>query len=91
MGMWFLTSAVAGFIGATVASYTALPTNIQPGVESLLIYTDVFAWIGIVTLIIALCMWLLSPRLNRYIATNTVKEENKIEAVEYSTTYIPSH
>lgn len=91
MGMWFLTSAVAGFIGATVASYTALPTNIQPGVESLLIYTDVFAWIGIVTLIIALCMWLLSPRLDRYIATYSVKEDNKIETVEYSTTYIPSH
>ncbi|BCA96955.1 MFS transporter [Legionella antarctica] len=91
MGMWFLTSAVAGFIGATVASYTALPTNIKPGVESLLIYTDVFAWIGIVTLIIALCMWLLSPRLSRYICSNTAKDEHKIEAVEYSTTYIPSH
>ncbi len=91
MGMWFLTSAIAGFLGAAVASYTSLPTNIQPGVQSLLIYTDVFAWIGIVTLIIAVCMWLLSPRLSRYISTNTVKDENKIEAVEYSTTYIPSH
>ena len=91
MGMWFLTSAIAGFIGATVASYTALPQNIQPGIESLLIYTDVFACIGIVTLIIAVCMWLLSPRLSRYISQDKFKDNNKIQAAEYSTTYIPSH
>jgi proton-dependent oligopeptide transporter, POT family len=91
MGMWFLTSAVAGFIGASVASYTALPENIKPGVESLFIYTDVFACIGLVTLGIALLMWFLSPRLSRYIGTGSEKKNNEIEAVEYSTTYIPSH
>lgn len=91
MGMWFLTSAVAGFIGASVASYTALPENIKPGVESLIIYTNVFACIGLVTLVIALFMWFLSPRLSRYIAINHVKKSNEIETVEYSTTYIPSH
>ncbi|KTD59150.1 oligopeptide:H+ symporter [Legionella shakespearei] len=91
MGMWFLTSAVAGFIGASVASYTALPENIKPGVESLIIYTDVFACIGLVTLSIALLMWFLSPRLSRYIGTDSDKKNNEIEAVEYSTTYIPSH
>lgn len=68
MGMWFLTSAVAGFIGATVASYTALPSHIKPGVESLMIYTNVFACIGIITFVIACLMWLLAPRLNRYMA-----------------------
>jgi POT family proton-dependent oligopeptide transporter len=82
MGMWFLTSAVSGFIGATVASYTALPKHIKPGIESLMIYTHVFAWIGIVTLLIAIGMWLLSPRLNRYIAKNTVKEDSTTESVE---------
>jgi len=72
MGMWFLTSAVAGFIGATVASYTALPAHIKPGVESLMIYTNVFACIGLVTLVIAFLMWLLAPKLNRYIAFDSV-------------------
>ncbi|HAT8172513.1 TPA: dipeptide/tripeptide permease, partial [Legionella pneumophila] len=91
MGMWFLTSAVAGFIGATVASFTALPENIKPGVESLLIYSDVFACIGLVTLLIAVVMWLVSPRLSRYIAVPSLKRDNDIETVEYSTTYIPSH
>lgn len=69
IGMWFLTSALAGFLGATVAAYTALPIHIQPGIGSLLIYTEVFAWIGMVTLVIALCMWFLSPRLSRYISS----------------------
>ena len=65
MGMWFLTSSVAGFIGASVASYTALPENVKPGVESLMIYTNVFACIGLITLAVALLLWLISPRLSR--------------------------
>jgi proton-dependent oligopeptide transporter, POT family len=68
MGIWFLTSAIAGFLGATVASYTALPEHVMPGVESLMIYTSVFAYIGLATLIAALIMWLFCPLLKRYIA-----------------------
>jgi POT family proton-dependent oligopeptide transporter len=91
MGMWFSTSAVAGFIGAYVASYTALPEHIKPGIESLFIYTNVFACIGVVTLVIAVVMWFLSPYLSRYIFTKEINLDNDIEAVKYSTTYIPSH
>jgi len=71
MGMWFLTSAVAGFLGATVASYTALPELVKPGVDSLIIYTDVFGSIGVVALFISLLMWLLAPVLSRYIKLST--------------------
>lgn len=67
MGMWFLTSSIAGFIGASVASYTALPEHIKPGIESLTIYTQVFAYIGLITLAIAIVMWLISAPLSRYI------------------------
>ncbi len=84
MGIWFLTSAVAGFIGASVASYTALPAHIKPGVESLMIYTNVFAYIGIVTLIIAVCMWLVSPLLSRFIILKNEKTEGE-DAVVFST------
>jgi POT family proton-dependent oligopeptide transporter len=66
MGMWFLTSAMAGFLGAQVASYTALPKNMSPGVDSLFLYTKVFGLIGLTTLFIALLMWLLAPRLQHY-------------------------
>lgn len=91
MGVWFLCSALSGFIGATVASYTALPQNIKPGVESLMIYTHVFACIGLVTLIIAVFMWLLSPVLSRYIAKPDSDDKSDTDSVEYSTTYISSH
>lgn len=72
MGMWFLTSSIAGFTGAFVASYTALPENIKPGLESLMIYTKVFAGIGMVTLGISVIMWLIAPQLNRFIANKPV-------------------
>lgn len=68
IGMWFLTSSIAGFIGAWVASYTALPTMIKPGISSLFLYTRVFAWIGIVTLVIGCIMWLIAGILSRFIA-----------------------
>lgn len=90
MGMWFLTSAVAGFIGATVASYTALPTHIHAGVESLFIYTDVFACIGLVTLFISLIMWFIAPLLSRYIETPKINP-SELEAMNFSTNYLPSH
>lgn len=86
MGMWFLTSAVAGFVGATVASYTALPEHIKPGVDSLMIYTNVFAWIGLVTLLIALFMWILSPFLNRYIQIDKPALAEDNEKLAFSTT-----
>ena len=65
MGIWFLTSSVAGFTGAWVASYTALPNHVEPGVASLMLYTQVFANIGCVTLAVALVLWLISPGLSR--------------------------
>ena len=70
MGMWFLTSSVAGFTGAWVASYTALPKGILPGVDSLMIYTRVFANIGLVTLLVAVLLWFISPYLSRLMRVN---------------------
>lgn len=70
MGMWFLTSSVAGFTGAWVASYTALPQSGLPGIESLLIYTTTFAKIGIFTLLVALILWCSASGLNRLMRQN---------------------
>lgn len=65
MGVWFLTTAVAGFLGGYVAAFAALPKDLQPSVASLHIYTEVFLWIGIVTLLVSLFFWITSPYLNR--------------------------
>lgn len=70
MGMWFLTSAVAGFIGASVAALTALPTNVASGIESLTIYTRVFAYIGLAALVIGVFMWFSSASLSRYMSND---------------------
>jgi POT family proton-dependent oligopeptide transporter len=64
MGMWFLSSSVAGFIGASVASLTALPNNLQPGLPSLMIYTEAFLYIGVMTLILGVVLWLLAKPLS---------------------------
>ncbi len=65
MGVWFLTSSVAGFTGAAVATYTALPVNVQPGMDSLYIYTHAFAYIGGITLLLAIFLWSISPWLKK--------------------------
>ena len=63
MGMWYLTSSVAGFTGAAVASLTALPKGMPSGTNSLMIYTHVFLEIGVITLLAAGLMWWLAPKL----------------------------
>lgn len=72
MGMWFLTSAIAGFIGASVASLTSLPIDVKPGIDSLMIYSSVFAWIGLVTFCLGLFMWFIAARLSRYIKVDPI-------------------
>ncbi len=68
MGIWFLTTMLAGPVGAYVGNLTSPPTGITlDTMQSLYLYTGVFAKIGIVTLIIALFMWLTRPIVNRYI------------------------
>jgi POT family proton-dependent oligopeptide transporter len=65
MGMWYLTSAMAGFTGALVASFTILPKSLPSHLDSLQIYTEVFGYVGLTTLVIAVCMGLVSPYLSR--------------------------
>jgi POT family proton-dependent oligopeptide transporter len=67
MGMWFLTSSIAGFTGAAVASLTAPPEGVAVGVETLNIYTYVFLEIGLCALALSIVMWLIAPRLSRII------------------------
>ncbi len=67
IGVWYLTSSIAGFTGASVASLTALPKGMTPGLASLDVYTHVFLQIGVMTLVAACLMGLLAPRLTQWI------------------------
>jgi POT family proton-dependent oligopeptide transporter len=71
MGMWFLTSSIAGFLGATVASLTTpskdiAVDNVTSNFFSLTLYTHVFGTIGLITLTISGIMWLIARQLNGY-------------------------
>ncbi len=77
MGVWYLTSTVAGFTGAAVASMAAIPEGIAHGIPSLMIYTGVFAKIGLVTIVLGVIMYALSPILNRYMALPDLHAPNK--------------
>lgn len=71
MGMWFLTSASAGFIGAFVASMTKAPVGITIGYETLNLYSMVFLKIGLITCCLAVLMWMIAPRLSRIISSSS--------------------
>ncbi len=68
MGVWFLTSMLAGPIGAKVGGLTSVPTDVyMTTAMSLERYTQVFGWIGLVVLGVALLMWIIRPLLNKFI------------------------
>lgn len=64
MGFWFVFSALAGFIGAFVASFTALPKKLTNSMMSLFIYTNAFLCIGLITIGIGLIFWFFARRLS---------------------------
>ncbi|WP_297487773.1 oligopeptide:H+ symporter [uncultured Cetobacterium sp.] len=68
MGMWFLTTAIAGVTGGILASFMAISkSEVMDKVQSLNIYTNTFGEIGIITLIISIIMWSFVSKLNKYI------------------------
>lgn len=68
MGIWFLTTMLAGPVGAWVGVMTAPPKgDVLSITQSLMTYTHVFGEIGLATLAIAIAMWISRPYLNRHI------------------------
>lgn len=67
MGIWFLSSMLAGPIGAWVGAMTTHPTNVEhvSAIASMQLYCSVFLSIGMVAGFIAVLMWLMRPALNR--------------------------
>lgn len=67
MGIWLLTSMLAGPIGAWVGALTAptLTTGHLSTIASMRIYSNVFTNIGLFTGAISIVMWFSRPALNR--------------------------
>ncbi|WP_108652103.1 oligopeptide:H+ symporter [Dongshaea marina] len=77
MGAWFLTQASAFLLGGWVASFTAAPKGVSDPIQTLPLYTKVFMQIGVVTLVIAIIMWLTVPMLNRIIHSESKPQEGE--------------
>ncbi|MCF6767258.1 oligopeptide:H+ symporter [Thiotrichales bacterium 19S11-10] len=77
MGIWFLTSMLAGPIGAWVGNMTQpVGDDILTPIESMSVYSNAFGEIGLATAIIAMIMWAIRPILNRY--TNPEIEQQQV-------------
>jgi proton-dependent oligopeptide transporter, POT family len=87
MGMWFLTSSIAGFTGAAVASLTAPPEGVRAGIETLNIYTHVFLQIGLCALALSAIMWLIAPRLANVIKRKSSEDESYADELEKCSQY----
>lgn len=66
MGIWFLTSMLAGPVGAWVGAMTTpSPGAVHlSAIASMQVYSEVFLKVGLVTALAALLMWLIRPALH---------------------------
>ncbi|MGQ4005562.1 oligopeptide:H+ symporter [Francisellaceae bacterium CB300] len=73
LGMWALTTMVAGPIGGFVGSLTAPPAGVVfTKAESIVVYGDVFLKLGIFVTIVAIIMWIARGWLNSIIESTRV-------------------
>jgi POT family proton-dependent oligopeptide transporter len=85
MGMWFLKSSIAGFTGAYVASLTKLSssaTHVLTNHESLFLYTKIFGWIGVSSLITACVLACIAPILSRMASKHHILNDSQKQLLE---------
>jgi proton-dependent oligopeptide transporter, POT family len=68
MGAWFVGMGLSNYAGGAIAGIASIPTGMTSAVETLPIYTRLFAWLGIGALAAAIVATLLVPWLNRLTA-----------------------
>lgn len=66
MGVWFFSQAASFAVGGFIANLAAVPDNL-PAVQSLPIYAHAFVIYGGISLVLAMCSFMLVPFLNRMI------------------------
>jgi proton-dependent oligopeptide transporter, POT family len=68
MGGWFLGMGLSNYVGGAIAGLASIPPGMTSAVQTLPIYTRLFAWLGVGALAAALVATLLVPWLNRLAA-----------------------
>ena len=71
MGVWFLSSSLAGYVSGLIAGLMAVPNkdnmNESEAAVSLEIYSSNFETLGILSFIVALSLFLINPLIKRYL------------------------
>ena len=67
MGVWFLSSAFAAYVGGMIAGLMALGEDgvVESGVASLAVYVDVFGKLAIAAVVLGIIVLTASPFLKR--------------------------
>jgi POT family proton-dependent oligopeptide transporter len=67
MGVWFLSSALAAYVGGWIAGLMAIDTtrDAESGLASLEVYVSVFERLGIFAVLIGAALMLISPWISR--------------------------
>ena len=68
MGGWFLGMGLSNYAGGAIAGIASIPAGMTSAVDTLPIYTRLFAWLGAAALAAAIIATLLVPWLNRLAA-----------------------
>ena len=91
LGMWALTTMVAGPIGAYVGTLTTPPEgSVFTKVESIAIYGHVFLIIGLFVSIVAIIMWLTRAPLNRIIESTVAHHAGEMtHGINEESTILP--
>ena len=70
MGMWFLSSSLAGYVSGVIAGIMSVPKETgseNPHEISLMIYTQNFESLAVMAFAVAIVLFLLSPIIKKYI------------------------
>jgi POT family proton-dependent oligopeptide transporter len=68
MGGWFLGMGLSNYAGGAIAGLASIPPGMTSAVQTLPIYTRLFAWLAVGALAAAIVATLLVPWLNRLAA-----------------------
>jgi proton-dependent oligopeptide transporter, POT family len=80
MGGWFLGMGLSNYAGGAIAGLASIPAGMTSPVETLPIYTRLFAWLGTGALAAAIVATFLVPWLNRLVAA-PAPAQNSVTAV----------
>ncbi|GAB4222781.1 MAG: oligopeptide:H+ symporter [Francisella sp.] len=66
-GFWYLATMISGPIAGWVGTLTVIDKKNISHIESIHVYGNIFGAIGLFTALVALFMWIMRPKINKFI------------------------